>query len=89
MFSILIVGCSSSHQVEYLNGQNLSWLKAVAFISSKPEKIKNVWQTHALNVNIELENGVILKTKESKIDELFSVLSKCGTPCKHIGWITE
>ena len=37
-----------------------------------------------MNINILLNNGDVIKTKEVYIDEIFNVLRKCGKPCKHI-----
>jgi len=84
---IILVGCASTEN--YKNEQQLEWNEAKVFINSNPEKIDNVVQAHSLHINILLKNGDTLKTKETRIDEIFSVLRKCGKPCKHIGWITE
>ena len=84
---IFLSGCASV--IDYKNGQKFDWEKAKNFINSNPAKIENVVQTHSLHINILLNDGVVLKTKEMYIDEIFDVLRKCGEPCKHIGWITQ
>ena len=84
---IFLCGCTSAPK--YKDEQQLGWEEAKSFINTSPEKIDNVVQDHSLHINILLNNGDVLKTKEMYIDEIFNVLRKCGEPCKHIGWITE
>jgi hypothetical protein len=83
----ILAGCVST--TEYDNGQQLDWDVAKSFITLNPHKIENVVQAHSLHVNLLLTNGKVLKTQELYIDEIFDVLSQCGKPCEHIGWITE
>ena len=68
---IFLSGCNASS--DYKNGQKLDWKVARNFITANPNKINNVVQAHSLDINILLNNGDILKTKEMYIDEILKI----------------
>lgn len=65
----------------------LPWEEAVGILYSG--QVRNVMQTHALEITLILKNGKIIKTKEPGIDDIFEEINKCGNSCKGIGIATE
>ncbi|PLX21266.1 hypothetical protein C0584_03005 [Candidatus Parcubacteria bacterium] len=65
----------------------ISWEEAIVVINSG--LVESVFQTHGLDVSIEIEGGKILKTKEPFIDDIFDEIDKCGEKCDNIVLATE
>ena len=65
----------------YSDNEEISWAEAENLVSNC--QAKKVWQTHARQVTLLLNNGVQLKTVESKLDDIVNVAEnsqeKCGT----------
>jgi hypothetical protein len=65
----------------------ITWDKAVELINSGD--VKQVSQTHSLDVTLDMINGEVYKTIEPSIDEVFKVIDACGDPCKDMILATE
>lgn len=65
----------------------LPWKEAVVILHNG--QVRNVMQTHALDITLILKNGKIIKTKEPGIDDILEEINKCGNSCKGIGIATE
>jgi hypothetical protein len=65
----------------------VSWDEAKALITSG--KVKQAFQTHALEVRLYLKDGGSVATTETRIDEVFQVIRECGAPCADIMIATE
>lgn len=51
--------------------------------------VEAVFQTHALDVTLELKDGRSLTTIEPQIDDVFQVIDECGEPCSDMVLATE
>jgi len=51
--------------------------------------VTEVFQSHALDVEINLKDGTKISTKEPKIDAIFGLIDTCGEKCKDIIKATE
>jgi hypothetical protein len=64
-----------------------SWEEAVAYIEKCEAAL--VFQSHALDVEIELKNGERVHAKEPAIDEVFRLLEQTRDTCGTIPMATE
>ena len=51
--------------------------------------VRQISQSHNLEVVLMLKNGRIIKTIEPSIDEIFRKIEKCGKICKNVGIATQ
>lgn len=65
----------------------VSWEQAVAIVNSG--EVEMVFQSHALEVRLTLDNGQVFVTTEPEIDDIFEVVRACGAKCKDIILATE
>lgn len=65
----------------------IEWQKATQSILAG--KVKQISQTHDLQVNLELKTGAQWQTFEPSIDAVFRVINECGKPCKKMILATE
>ncbi len=47
-------------------------------------EVKEVFQSHALDVNIYFKDGSVISTIEPSIDAIFDLIDECGEPCEEI-----
>jgi hypothetical protein len=52
-------------------------------------KVKQVTQTHDLQIVLELKTGDQWQTSEPSIDDVFKIVNNCGKPCKNMILATE
>lgn len=52
-------------------------------------KVRQIFQSHALDVKLTTKDGKKFHTKEDRIDDIFKVIDQCGNPCKDIPLATE
>jgi len=52
-------------------------------------QVTHIFQSHHLDVTLQLKNGTVLVTKEPVIDAIFQEVSRCGEPCRNIEIATE
>lgn len=52
-------------------------------------EIKEVFQSHSLDVILKNKNWVEISTKEPNIDDIFDEVKKCGDICKNMVLATE
>lgn len=78
---------NSSEVVSYADGQIISWAEAEGLI--KRCEVEKVFQSHSLDVSIELKNGMRVETIEPKIDEIFNIVSFSKSECGIIQMATE
>ncbi|SRR5712692_94446 len=52
-------------------------------------QVTHIFQSHHLDVTLQLKNGTVLTTKEPTIDAIFHEVTKCGEPCRNIQMATE
>ena len=69
------------------NIQNINWKQAIDILNQG--EVKSVFQTHNLDVSLVLEDGSIFKTREPAIDDIFTEVEKCGSPCSDVILATE
>ncbi len=65
----------------------ISWEHAVALILGG--HVKQVTQTHALEVTLSLKDYSVLTTTEPAIDDVFKVIASCGSACTDMVLATE
>lgn len=63
------------------------WDEAVIILNSG--EVKEILQTHDLNVTLILKDGAQINTIEPSIDNIFEEVKKCGKPCSKIILATE
>jgi len=68
-------------------GKQVQWNVAVSAILSS--QVTCVTQSHHLDVTLSFRNGSRWVTSEPAIDEVFHVVSQCGSPCANITRVTE
>jgi len=51
--------------------------------------VTHIFQSHHLDVTLQLKNGTVLTTKEPTIDAIFDEVARCGEPCRNIVMATE
>jgi len=66
---------------------SVSWNSAVTVLQSG--QVTRAFQSHHLDVTLQLKNGSVLTTKEPTIDAISYELRKCGDPCKNVVFATE
>lgn len=69
------------------NPDSIDWQTASQWILDG--KVKQIVQTHALNVTMDLKSGEKWQTVEPKIDDIFKVIETCGAYCEDIIMMTE
>ncbi len=52
-------------------------------------QVTHIFQSHHLDVTLQLKNGTVLTTKEPTIDAIFHEVTRCGDPCRNIEMATE
>ncbi len=52
-------------------------------------EVEEIAQTHSLTVDFFLKNGDRITAKESRIDEIFDEVDKCGALCADMPMLTE
>ena len=67
--------------------EEVAWEEAVMVLNSG--EVAEVFQTHALDVELRLKNGRWLHTVEPTIDAIFTAVNECGEPCAEIMMATE
>ena len=67
--------------------RRVTWDEAVGLITGG--MVTQAFQTHALEVRLNLTDGTSVVTTEPRIDEVFRVIRQCGDPCKDIMIATE
>ena len=67
--------------------EEVAWKEAVAVLNSG--EVAEVFQTHALDVELRLKNGRWLHTVEPTIDAIFTAVNECGEPCAETMMATE
>lgn len=65
----------------------VEWETAVEWIMQG--NVKQVSQTHSLEVYLDMKSGEQYKTTEPAIDDVFKVIEACGDPCKDMILATE
>ena len=69
------------------DGDQVTWDQAVSMIMNG--EVKQITQTHALDVTLQLKDGRTLITAEPAIDDVIQVIQRCGEACKDIVIATE
>jgi len=67
--------------------QDVPWNEALEILNSG--HVVMVVQTHSLDVELSLDDGSTVRTKEPGIDEIFNEVTKCGEQCTGIILATE
>jgi hypothetical protein len=67
--------------------QRVTWDEAKGLITGG--MVTQAFQTHALEVRLNLKDGTSVVTTEPRIDEVFRVIRECGAPCSSIMIATE
>ena len=67
--------------------ENVVWNVAIRVLYSG--QVTHIFQSHHLDVTLQLENGTVLATKEPTIDAIFHEVTRCGEPCRNILIATE
>jgi hypothetical protein len=70
-----------------LKTETIVWDEAVSLLMDG--QVKQVAQTHALEVTLTLRNGTEMKTVEPVIDAVFQVINECGDVCQDMILMTE
>lgn len=65
----------------------VSWSHAIDLILDG--QVKNIFQAHTLQVDLELESGIWVSSIEPSIDTVFVIIERCGDLCKNIGLMIE
>jgi hypothetical protein len=52
-------------------------------------QVTHVFQSHHLDVILQLKNGSVLTTKEPTVDAIFHEVTRCGEPCRSVEMATE
>ena len=76
--AILLAACGSSADLP-ADGATIEWAQAVEILNSG--QVTQIFQTHALEVTLTLEDGRQLHTIEPHIDAIFQEIEACGAPC--------
>ena len=84
--AILLAACASSAGLP-ADGATIEWQQAVEILNSGD--VTQIFQTHALEVTLTLEDGRQLYTIEPHIDAIFQEIDACGGPCENILMVTE
>ncbi len=79
--TFVLIGCNQQ------NAKTISWEEAINILNSG--KVNTIGQAHSLEVTFTLNNGSVVKTIETNIDDIFDEVKKCGDPCKNIPLATE
>lgn len=66
---------------------DVPWNEALEILNSG--HVVMVAQTHSLDVELSLDDGSTVRTKEPGIDEIFNEVTKCGEQCTGIILATE
>jgi len=82
------VGCYNFRDyTDFPKLKEYSWEDIEKIINSG--EVTEVFQSHALDVEINLKDGTKISTKEPKIDAIFGLIDTCGEKCKDIIKATE
>ena len=65
----------------------VAWSDAIQVLYTG--QVTHIFQTHHLDVTLQLKNGTVLTTKEPTIDAIFHEVMTCGEPCRNIEMGTE
>lgn len=84
--AILLAACAPSASLP-ADGATIEWDQAVEILYSGD--VAQIFQTHALEVTLTLEDGRQLHTIEPHIDAIFQEIEACGPPCANILMATE
>jgi chemotaxis response regulator CheB len=52
-------------------------------------EVRQIFQSHALEIWLTLQDGRQVTTTEPSIDDVFRVVEECGDPCAGIALATE
>jgi hypothetical protein len=52
-------------------------------------EVETVFQTHALDVALQMKDGSQIATTEPGIDDIFRLVDECGDPCADLVLATE
>lgn len=83
-----VAGCydfSDNYELPIL--KQYTWEDAVDFIQQGV--VEKVFQSHALDVELYLKNGIKIDIVEPTIDAVFKEIKKCGTLCEDVVMGTE
>jgi hypothetical protein len=75
------------NNITHTRKENISWDAAKIILNNG--EVKQIFQSHQLDVILTLKNGAELHTEEPKIDDIFKEVEKCGEICKDIILATE
>jgi hypothetical protein len=88
VLSLLIVALSV---LAYLpvpsDHERVVWTVAIQVLYTG--QVTHIFQSHHLDVTLQLKNGTVLTTKEPTIDAIFHEVTRCGEPCRNIEMATE
>jgi len=63
------------------------WSVAIQVLNTG--QVTHIFQSHHLDVILQLKDGTVLTTKEPTIDAIFHEVTRCGEPCRNIQIVTE
>ncbi|MDD3794077.1 MAG: hypothetical protein PHI37_04645 [Candidatus Gracilibacteria bacterium] len=77
------VGCYDfKDYTEFPRLKNYSWNDVNDILNSG--NVKEVFQSHNLDIELHLKNGTIVYVQEPEIDAIFDLINSCGEVCKNI-----
>lgn len=83
-----VIGCYDfSDYTRFPTIKEYAWDEIVGMVNQG--EVKEVFQSHALDVELELKDGTKIRAKEPNIDAIFKVIDECGDKCKNIIKSTE
>ena len=65
----------------------VAWTAAIQILYTG--QVTHIFQSHHLDVELQLKNGAVLTTKEPTIDAIFREVTRCGEPCRNVEMATE
>ena len=88
VLSLLIVALSVlAHLPVPSDHERVVWTVAIQVLYTG--QVTHIFQSHHLDVTLQLKNGTVLTTKEPTIDAIFHEVTRCGEPCRNIEMATE
>lgn len=92
MIILVFIGAISTYFITSYNKdpgpeRTVSWDEAIEILNSGD--VKEVFQSHSLNVTLILKDDTRINTIEPSIDDIFEEVERCGKPCDRITLSTE
>ena len=89
LFALSLASCETpTSSTPPIGGPELvPWQRAVDLVNAG--RVDEVFQTHALSVQLHLHDGSRVQTVEPAIDEIVRAIQRCGQTCAHIVIATE